>query len=396
MIVHGLHEVQLLGFGAGLKKRHDAWQMDVTRLQAMWPSTNRGPWMGSAYEPGLVSVIVPAYNRARLISESLDSVFAQTYRPLELIVVDDGSTDGTSAAVEAWNRRCSADQEFVLRILRQDHSGAPAARNCGLARCGGEFIQFFDSDDLLHPEKIRRQVARLTRHDRVDLTYALTANFTEAVDWSADPCVTFPKTGERPLTAFLLGGQWLPASALFRRRACDAVGPWDEDAPILEDWDYTIRLILGEACLDFVDETFLLYRQGHAVRPTVTGRAMARRSLRGRFVLTLRWLEWIRAAGQLDRDVQLTFSRQLFDVAMMCMSVRQVDLAREILQSLRRLDLAIPRSRRSEPMYLFLATLPGWCSPVMMRGLQRSLELKAFAARWLPLADEHEDNPARP
>ena len=169
--------------------------MDLNRLKAMWPSTHRGAWMESAYARGLVSVIVPAYNRARLISESLDSVFAQTYRPLELIVVDDGSSDGTAAAAEAWNCRCAADEEFVLRILSQDHTGAPAARNCGLARCSGEFIQFFDSDDLLHPEKIRRQVARLARDDRIDLTYGRTAYFTEAADWSADPYVRFPKHG---------------------------------------------------------------------------------------------------------------------------------------------------------------------------------------------------------
>ena len=102
----------------------------------------------------------------------------------------------------------------------------------------------------------------------------------------------------------------------------------------------------------------------------------------------MRWLEWIRAAGQLDRDVQLTFSSQLFDLAMQCMSVRQVDLAREILQSLRRLNLAITRSRRAQPMYLFVANLPGWCSPVLMRGLQQGLELKDLASRRLALAAE--------
>ena len=89
-------------------------------------------------------------------------------------------------------------------------------------------------------------------------------------------------------------------------------------------------------------------------------------------------------AGQLDRDVQLTFSSQLFDMAMMCLSVEQVDLAREVLRSLRRIGLAFPRSRRSQPMYLFVADMPSWCSPVLLRGLHKSLELKALAARWLP------------
>ena len=350
--------------------------MDASRLSAMWPSTGRGPWMASAHEPGLVSVIVPAYDRATLIGDSLDSVRAQTYRPLELIVVDDGSTDGTAAAVEAWYGKHPDDPELTLRILRQEHSGASATRNCGLVRCGGEFIQYFDSDDLLHPQKIQRQVARLVGDERIDATYAATAYFTDAVDWNAPAYVTFPKAGQQPLAAFLRGGCWPAPSALFRRRACQAVGPWDQDAPILEDWDYAIRLILGGARLDFADETLLLYRQGHDTRPTVTSRALSSQSLRGRYALMLRWLQWIRASGPLDQDVQLWCSSQLFDVAMMCMSVEQVDLAREMLRSLRRLDLARPRSRRSESVYLLVADLPGWCSPTLMRCLQKSLEVK--------------------
>lgn len=358
--------------------------MDVTRLEAMWPPGSRGPWMESAYEPRIVSVIVPAYNRASLIPESLDSVLAQTYRPLELIVVDDGSTDATVAVVEAWNGKRTSDPEFVLRMFRQEHAGAPAARNHGLVQSRGEFIQFFDSDDLLHPEKIRMQVARLARDVQLDIIYGRTARFTDVADWSGDPYVTFPKAGEQTLTAFLRGGCWPAPSALFRRGACRLVGPWDEDAPILEDWDYAIRLILGGARLGFVDDTLLLYRQCHDVRPTVTRRALSPRSLRGRFALMLRWMNWIRAAGQLDQDVQFWCSRQLFDVAMMCMSVGQVDLAREILRSLRRLNLALPLSRRAETMYLFVAGLPGWCSPILMRGLYESLGLKDHATSWLP------------
>ncbi len=364
------------GRAAGLTAQDRRRQMDVTRLEAMWPPRDRRPWMESACEPCIVSVIVPAYNRADLISESLDSVLAQTYRPLELIVVDDGSTDGTAGVVEAWNGRRAPDPEFELRCYRQEHAGAPAARNHGLLRSCGEFIQFFDSDDLLHPEKIRTQEARLAEDVQLDIVYGRSSYFGDIADWNAEPYVTFPKAGEQPLTAFLRGGCWPAPSALFRRRACRAAGPWDEDAPILEDWDYAIRLILGGARLGFVDETFLLYRQGHDVRPTVTRRALSPRSLKGRYILALRWLEWTRVAGYLDRDVELWFSGQLFDVAMMCMSQGQVDLAREMLQSLRRLGLARPHSRHAETVYLVVAGLPGWCSPALMRSLHRSLELR--------------------
>lgn len=365
--------------------------MDANHLKALWPTTYRGPWMEPACQPGLASVIMPAYDRVGVIAESLDSVFAQTYRPLELVVVDDGSTDGTSALVEAWGRGdCADDEEFLLRSVRQDHSGAPAARNCGLVRCRGEFIQFLDSDDLLHPKKIEKQVARLVQDRRIDLTYARTAYFTETVDWSADPYGRFPEADERPLTAYLLGGCWPTMSALFRRRACHAVGPWDEQARVLEDWDYSIRIMLGGACLDYLDETLLLYRQDHGVRPTVTSRALSPQSLRSRCALTARWVQWIRAAGQLDPDVQRVFSSQLLELAKTCLVAGNVGLAREMLDTLESLDLAAPRSR-SRPMYVCIARMPSWCGPILARGLRRSIAIKDRASSWPAFRRRRED-----
>ena len=357
--------------------------MDANHLKALWPTTYGRPWMEPASQPGLASVIMPTHDRADVISQSLDSVLAQTYRPLELVVVDDGSTDGTSARVEAWSLGgCADDEAFLLRLVRQDHSGAPAARNCGLVRSRGEFIQFLDSDDLLHPNKIEKQVARLGRDERIDLTYARTAYFTETVDWTADPYGRLPEADERPLTAYLLGGCWPTMSALFRRRACHDVGPWDEQARVLEDWDYSIRIMLGGACLDYLDETLLLYRQGHGVRPTVTGRALSPQSLRNRCALTARWVQWIRAAGQLDPDVQRVFSSQLLELAKTCLVAGNVDLAREMLDTLDSLDLAAPRSR-SRPMYVCIAHMPRWCGPILARGLHRSIAIKDRASRRL-------------
>jgi len=356
--------------------------MDASHLRTLWPSDYRGPWMETAYEPGLVSVIVPTYDRAALICESLDSVFAQSYRPLELIVVDDGSTDGTSAPVEAWSRRCLNDEAFVFRSFRQEHCGAAAARNLGLVHCRGEFIQFLDSDDLLNPKKIEKQVARLVQDRRIDLTYARTAYFTETVDWSADPYGRFPEADEQPLTAYLLGGCWPTMSALLRRRACHAVGPWDEQARVLEDWDYTIRLILGGACLDYSEETLLLYRQDHDVRSTVTSRAQSPQRMRSRCMLTARWVQWIRAAGKLYPDVQRVFSSQLLEMAKTCLLAGNVGLAREILDTLERLDLAATRSR-SRPMYVCIARMPSWCGPILARGLRRSIAVANRDSRWL-------------
>ena len=104
----------------------------------------------------LVSVIIPTYNRARFLKEALESVLAQTYRPLEIIVVDDGSTDETPRVVTA----------FSVRHVRGPRRGVVAARNRGILLARGEFLAFLDSDDLWLPEKISRQVAFFEEHPK--------------------------------------------------------------------------------------------------------------------------------------------------------------------------------------------------------------------------------------
>ena len=112
----------------------------------------------------LVSCIVPVFNGARYLRDALDSIFAQTYRPLEIIVADDGSTDNTTAVVASYGHR--------VRYLRQRNQGPAAARNLGIRTATGEFVAFLDADDLWHPDKLKRQLARF--HARPELGYCVT------------------------------------------------------------------------------------------------------------------------------------------------------------------------------------------------------------------------------
>jgi len=102
----------------------------------------------------LVSVIIPTYNRAHLVTETLDSVYEQTYRPIECIVVDDGSTDDTVAVVTEWKER-HRGESFSVRLLEQENKGAPAARNHGLEAATGKYLLFLDSDDMLKPDALK-------------------------------------------------------------------------------------------------------------------------------------------------------------------------------------------------------------------------------------------------
>jgi glycosyltransferase involved in cell wall biosynthesis len=112
-------------------------------------------------ERGLVSVIIPTYNRADLICQTLDSVVSQTYSRYEIIVVDDGSDDNTTEVLASWQERT---EDNCLQVFTAQHFGAPAARNLGLRKSRGEYIQYLDSDDLLLPGKLSDQVSYLEKH----------------------------------------------------------------------------------------------------------------------------------------------------------------------------------------------------------------------------------------
>ena len=148
--------------------------IDITALK----NTSHDKWMKPDYEPGLVTVIIPTYNRADFIVEAIESVFKQYYRPIQLIVVDDGSTDDTRTIIRNWIESKVSDNEFVINYIYQENKGAPAARNLGLIHSNGEFIQFLDSDCLLLPKKISTQVRMLRKSD-VDFCYCMT-NWVDA------------------------------------------------------------------------------------------------------------------------------------------------------------------------------------------------------------------------
>ena len=124
-----------------------------------------------------VSIIVPAYNCAAYLDETLQTLCAQSEPDIEIIVVDDGSTDATLGIAQA-----QAVQDERIRVFTQRNSGTPAAaRNRGLREARGEFIAFVDGDDLYHPEKIARQLQVLKDHPQLDIV------FCDVVQYTADP-----------------------------------------------------------------------------------------------------------------------------------------------------------------------------------------------------------------
>ena len=100
------------------------------------------------------SIVIPVFNREQMIVDALDSVRSQTYRPIQLIVVDDGSTDSTGAAANDWIT-AHASMDLEVAYVHQENAGPSAARNRGIREIHGDYVQFFDSDDRMHPKGSR-------------------------------------------------------------------------------------------------------------------------------------------------------------------------------------------------------------------------------------------------
>ncbi|MFH5804409.1 glycosyltransferase family 2 protein [Alienimonas sp. DA493] len=206
-----------------------------------------------------VSVVVPTYRRADLVCDTLDSVYAQTHRPVELIVVDDGSGDDTPAVVRDWLARRPNDPAsgWTGTLVEQPNAGAPAARNRGFRESSGELVQFFDSDDLMHPEKLARQCAALAAAPVAEACLCYAGAFKDFPDWSVPP-----SSGLRPWTAgeVVRGRSLVPSCVLLRRSAVDRVGPWDETLVKFQDWDYFVRLVLAGTTAVRVPDVLALNR----------------------------------------------------------------------------------------------------------------------------------------
>lgn len=211
---------------------------------------------------GLVSVVIPAFNRADLIEETLDSVRAQTYRPIEIVVVDDGSTDATPAVVGQWAARYAEDA-LSVNLVSQPNQGASAARNQGVRCSLGEFIQFLDSDDLLGPTKITAQVDRLRQDPFLDFAYGPVAIMEnpQRVLYGRSAM-----TAQRQLLKQIEMSTFTVMGPLSRRAMIAAIGPWDEDLTHIEDWEYFSRAAALGFVSGFAPEGACYYRMQGAGR----------------------------------------------------------------------------------------------------------------------------------
>lgn len=306
--------------------------------------------------PNLVSTIIPVYNRPEMLREAVASVLAQTHRPIEVIVVDDGSTDSTPRVGE----QLAQTHPNEVRFLRKGNSGPGPTREMGRLVASGEFIQYLDSDDLLRSTKFERQVQALRAHPECGAAYGWIC-----VHPVGRPPLSSPFKGSGNVHTYLfprlLADRWWNTNCpLLRRSVCDEVGPWS-DLKWSQDWEYDGRVgALGTKlvhCPEWVTDE----RHHTNIRQTSSANWLEPIRLRER----LRFLKLIfahaeRAGVSDDTPERVHFTRWVFATARNCAAAGLIADAKSCIDLAERAAGRNRQARRGLRPFAWLSTVVGW------------------------------------
>ena len=199
-----------------------------------------------------VSVIIPTYNRADFLKEAIESVLAQTFRDVELLVIDDGSTDRTRDVLDGYGA--------CLRPIFQANCGVSSARNAGIRAAQGRYIALLDSDDLWLPKKLAAQIAVMEAQPHIPLCHTEEIWIRRGV--RVNQMKKHQKHGGYIFPHCLPFCVISPSSALIRRAIFDEVGYFDEALPACEDYDLWLRITKIHP-VHFIETPLIIKRGGH-------------------------------------------------------------------------------------------------------------------------------------
>ena len=192
----------------------------------------------------LISVIIPVYNHSRELRKSFNSLLKQTYRPLEVVIVDDGSTDNLAEVLEQIKILATESKEFSLKFIRQANRGAAAARNTGLVQASGEYLIFWDADTVAEPAMLEKLLLNLQQHPGAAYAYC-------------DYRFGWKKMKSRDFDAELLKiNNYIDTTALIRRLPGLK---FDESLKRFQDWDLWLTLLEQNKTGSYLPE--LLYKK---------------------------------------------------------------------------------------------------------------------------------------
>lgn len=241
-----------------------------------------------------ISIVLPTRNGARFLREAIKSCLDQTYEALELIVVDDASTDNTPEILNDFRH----DRRF--RILRSERRlGLPAALNLGFRNAGGDFLTWTSDDNLYEPQALSRLASELQAHARCEIVYA------DACKIDAQGVIVGPDATRAP--EYLVEFNCVGACFLYRRSVMDRVGLYSEDLFLAEDYDFFLRAYLAGCRMRRVAEVLYRYRvHEHSLGSTHGKPCVDEVAKKVRLRLLTPWRrEWIRLRRRIGRVMEL-------------------------------------------------------------------------------------------
>ncbi len=198
------------------------------------------------------SVVIPVYNRKSLIRRALESVLNQSYLASQVVVVDDGSTDGTGDMLQS--------EYPQVTVIRQEHQGVSAARNKGIVNCRSDWVAFLDSDDEWHPEKLEKQALWLSENSEFQICHCDEIWIRNGV--RVNPKVKHAKSEGWIFLHCLPLCVVSPSAVVINRKIFHEVGNFDENLPVCEDYDLWLRITL-KFPVGFVSEQLVVKYGGH-------------------------------------------------------------------------------------------------------------------------------------
>lgn len=209
----------------------------------------------------LVSIIIPVYNKAAFIRETLDSALSQTYPKTEIILVDDGSTDGSLEILGKYAK----DFPERIRLFAQKNAGVSSATNKGIQMAKGDYIQFLDADDLLSPNKIESQIKQLADDSLGAVSICEWVTFRDNPEeyerWNLKVFKDYSEPAEMVLDFFNRSEMMADSAYLVHRKLIEEVGPWNANLTINQDGEFFLRVLLRAKEVFFEPTGRVFYRK---------------------------------------------------------------------------------------------------------------------------------------
>ncbi|WP_162340653.1 glycosyltransferase family 2 protein [Cyclobacterium salsum] len=209
----------------------------------------------------LVSIVIPVYNKAAFIRETLDAALAQTYQAIEIVLVDDGSSDGSLEILKEYHER----NPNKIVLIDQDNQGVSPATNKGIEKSRGEYIQFLDADDLMSSDKIEKQANLLRAKGNLAMASCEWVTFLDNPEnyqkWKLNTYIDYPNPLDMVLDFFNHSEMMAISSYLTPKELIAKAGPWNEALTINQDGEFFMRVLLQAEQVLFEPEGKVYYRK---------------------------------------------------------------------------------------------------------------------------------------